>query len=99
MIDTKELQLKYINLYKQLRRYIWDYPSVRLLANLEISIFDRFPNLDEVYKYASYLKTSADRVTDRDSDVMKAFNDLFDEIESCSDSGMYVTLNQVREVI
>lgn len=100
MINTSELQQAYIDLYVQLMRYIWDYSSVQILARLEIATYKRFPDVDEVRRYLNLLRMSARTVTRDDEDVMNAFDDFQDVLDSIDDnSAMYAKLDEVEEVI
>ena len=100
MTNTSELQQAYIDLYVQLMRYIWDYSSVQIIARLEIATYKRFPDVDEVKRYLNLLRMSARTVTRDDEDVMNAFDDFQNVLDSIDDnSAMYAKLDEVEEVI
>ena len=100
MTNTSELQQAYIDLYVQLMRYIWDYSSVQIIARLEIATYKRFPDIDEVKRYLNLLRISARTVTRDDEDVMNAFDDFQNVLDSIDDnSAMYAKLDEVEEVI
>lgn len=100
MTNTSELQQAYIDLYVQLMRYIWDYSSVQIIARLEIATYKRFPDIDEVKRYLNLLRMSARTVTRDDEDVMNAFDDFQNVLDSIDDnSAMYAKLDEVEEVI
>ena len=100
MISGNELQNAYIDLYSELRRYIWSYQDVRTLANLEIETFKRFPDIDQVRKYLNLMEMSARFVTNDDEDVMLAFQDFKDVLDSIdSPDHLYAKLSEVEEAL
>lgn len=48
MITLSDLKRQYVKLYSEVRNYIWPFDTVEDLANLEIAIFSRFPDMHEV---------------------------------------------------
>lgn len=50
MITLQDLTREYVKLYECVRRYIWPYDTVEDLAELEIAIYNRFPNIEDVRK-------------------------------------------------
>lgn len=48
MISLQDLTRQYVKLYKCLREYIWPFDIVADLAELEIAVYNRFPDIDEV---------------------------------------------------
>lgn len=48
MLDLVDLKKYYVNMYKEIRNYIWDFNTVECLAELEVSVFRRFPDLVEI---------------------------------------------------
>ena len=99
MIDTKELQRAYINMYSAMRNYIWDYNAVKSLANLEVETFSAFPDIQKVRTYLNILKLYARQTTDNDPDVLDTFDEFNDILEKCETSNIYSSLMQVEEVL
>lgn len=50
MISLQDLKRKYVEFYSEIKNYIWPFDTVKDLADLEIAIFDRFPDMHEVRK-------------------------------------------------
>ena len=50
-VTSKDIQARYIKLYKFLMQYLWEYPTVEALANLELECYKTFPNKDAMLKY------------------------------------------------
>lgn len=97
MISNTELQNAYVELYKILRNYIWDYNTVVKIADLEIACFQTCPNLGEVKFQLSRLKLSCINTIHEDEDLLGAF-DEFDELLNSSNT-YYVKIDKVNEVI
>ena len=96
MISGNDLQRAYIDLYKEMRRYLWSYEAMRTLAMLEVSIYDRFPDIQHVRSYTIILRSIASNITEDDPDVMSKFDNLFKVIDDSEN--MYSLLPQVQEV-
>lgn len=89
MISAKDLQRAYVNLYRQLRNYVWDVDTVEHLANFEIEVYNRFPDLAEIKRLFEILKKDTADVVEMEQedsevytyedtleDVIKAFDDV-----------------------
>lgn len=97
MINSEELQTAYTRLYKQLRKYTWDFCTVQLIADLEISVYRRIPNMSEIRSVFSKLRSAVQDIVRDDGEFQSevdAFQARLDE-----DDEVYTKLNQVREVI
>ncbi len=55
-VTSKDIQAKYIKLYKFLMQYLWEYPTVEALANLELECYKTFPDKDAMLKYLRELE-------------------------------------------
>ena len=98
MIADTELQQCYIDLYKQVRNYIWDYSAACCLADLEIETFNRFPNISRVRYYLSQFMSHCNYILRDDTELMLAFNKFFNRLDD-SDDTSYSKLYKVSEVI
>ena len=97
MLTSPNLQQAYIEMYKAIREYIWDFRTVETLANLEIETFVAFPNLLKVKQLYSELKLLTNDVAAEDKDLeksMKKFGDLLEDVNS-----LYLKPYIVNEVI
>ena len=70
MITTNDLQRLYVDMYKQIREYLWPFRIVEALADLEIACYKAFPDIDEVKKcfrrLSSEIKFQADKENDEE---------------------------------
>lgn len=97
MLTSPNLQQAYVEMYKALREYIWEFRTVETLANLEIETFVAFPNLLKVKQLYSELKLLTNEVAAEDKELeksMKKFGDLLENVNS-----LYLKPYIVNEVI
>jgi len=97
MLTSPDLQQAYIEMYKALREYIWEFRTVETLANLEIATFAAFPNLLKVKQLYSELKLLTNEVAAEDKGLeksIKKFGDLLENVDS-----LYLKPYVVNEVI
>ena len=97
IIDMHDLSYAYIRLYRQLRNYIWPYETVEHIAELEIAVHNRFPNLDDVRKHFNLLYNDIKRSDIEDEDLDKAVEQFRFRIESENDT-VYAILPMTEEV-
>lgn len=102
VITSSDLQVKYERLYKFLMGFLWEFSVVQDLANLEISIFKRFPDKDEMLKCLKELDfdishTYNELAEDDDTEFKDAFEDLQAAIEEFENPGC--ELYSVEEVV
>ena len=102
VITSSDIQVKYEKLYKFLMDFLWEFQTVQALANLEIAIFKRFPDKDEMIKCLSELKRSIsftynEMAEDDEVEFKDAVEDLESAIENFEDPGC--ELYSVEEVL
>lgn len=97
MISFADIQVAYNNLYKQIRKYLWDFQAVEALADLEIACYRTCQDLQEISSALNRFVTYTLEVRREDADLDKAINDLQSLINS--DTSTYAKLNRVNEVI
>ncbi len=71
VITSQDIQNSYINLYYFMMDYLWDLKVVKELAELEISIYKRFPDKDEMSNCLHKLHY----------DIQNTYNELADDGE------------------
>lgn len=83
MIAAAMIQQAYIDLYKQIRNYIWDYDTVVKLAELEVAAYMAFPDIDKVRYALDQLKVelNSSDVYAEDEDLQKAVDDFSDTLD------------------
>lgn len=97
IIDMHDISYAYVKLYRELRNYIWPYETVEHIAELEIAVHNRFPNLQDVRTYFNLLRQDINRSNIDDEDLDKAVEQFESYIES-DDNTVYATLPKTEEV-
>lgn len=96
MVSSANIQTAYNQMYAEVRKYVWDFPAVACLADLEIAIYKTCQNLADVrnkfYRFRSFLT----ELLHTDEDLAKRVDALESLIHGDS---VYVKLNQVEEVV
>ena len=104
VITSSDIQVCYEHLYTFLMNYLWEFPVVQSLANLEIAIFKRFPSKDEMENCLRDLKlnisyTYNELANDDEPEFKEAFEELEEVIENFDDEKAGCELYSVEEVI
>lgn len=102
VVTSSDIQVKYEQLYHFLMGFLWEFQTVQALANLEIAIFKRFPDKDEMQRCLRDLKNSIcytynEMAQDDESEFKEAVEDLEQAIEDYDNTGL--ELYGVEEVI
>lgn len=99
MITATQLQGLYNKLYKEIRKYIWDFETVNALADLEVETYKSFPDMDELVKRFEAFKrcVMTTDILQEDKDTKKAL-DAFEEAINSEDCTMYANLTTFQEV-
>ena len=97
MVSAKEIQNCYVNMYKQVRNYVWDFDTVELLANLEAEIYSTFPNIDKLKSYFIRFKQCVKDASKDDEELEQSIEHLEDSIDQAS--SIYCKLERVQEVV
>lgn len=104
IITSQDLQNDYIKFYIYMMGYLWDLKVVTNLANLEMAIFKRFPNKEEMQKYIETLEPCIRDTFGVEEDLDSAefeaaFEVLKDDIENYEDIGYDIfTVEQALDV-
>lgn len=96
-ISNLDLQQLYIDLYKELRRYIWPINTVSAIADLEVATFKVCPTLDDIRLSLDTLKYLLREKAAEDDDLKAAFDAFQSSIQDIDT--VYTILNKVEEVI
>ena len=91
MISAKELQRKYRKLYVALRNYIWPFRVIEYIADLEIAVYQTFPDIFNVKIAFNVLRINCLRLVPDDEEMIKAF-DAFEELLESEDT-LYAKLD------
>jgi hypothetical protein len=104
LTTSADIQVKYEHLYKFLMNFLWEFPVVQSIAKLEMAIFKKFPDKDEMLtclynlkKDISYTYNELDQ--DDDPEFKKAMEDLENTIEDYDEENTGCELYAVNEVL
>lgn len=97
MISYADIQVQYNNLYREVRRYMWSFPAVQDLADLEIACYQTCPNLSAIRSAFIKFRQYASELMREDEDLKAQFDAFQDLIDS--DNTTYAKLMQVKEVL
>lgn len=94
IITSQDIQNRYIDLYLFMMDYLWDLKVVKELANLEIAIYKRFPDKDEMSNCLHTLhydiqNTYNELADDGNGDFKKYYEALDDAIENFDPNSGY----------
>lgn len=93
----QDLQTAYNDLYRQLAKYVWPVETVKLLADLEVAVFQVFPDVSSVRALFTKLRNATYYIDVADSDEYHAQFDTFSDKLSTL-CNIYLSLNSVSEV-
>lgn len=98
MISSKEIQHRYVKMYEKLRNYIWGFETVEKLANLEIEVYNSFPDISKIQSFFNSLYQDVKTVFDEDEELAEAV-DAFKKFIESIESDFYLKLDKVQEAI
>ncbi len=83
VITSSDIQVRYEQLYRFLMDFLWEFSVVQQIANLEIAIFKRFPDKDEMLKCLRELRTAISYTyNELDQADEPEFKETFDKLET-----------------
>ena len=98
MTNSAELQTAYNKFYANIRNYIWDFKTVESLAELEIGIYKRFPNIEDVKKSLDKLGVKISKTMQDDEDFKRSFEKLKNLLSDTDSKNVYTTLRDINIV-
>lgn len=93
MISNVDIKRMYVNLYKCLRNYFWDYGFVRVLVDLEDACLRRFPNMKDVRRLSLQLYNMCSDTRKQDEELQSSFDKFRKTVENNDCEYAYVPLN------
>lgn len=96
MLNSSQLKNAYNYLYEQMRKYIWNFDTVKLLAEIEVSCYTAFPNINELKYKCDRLQFAIKPIAQDDEDLQKSLDELVELLDSDS---IFMKLDSVEEVI
>ena len=97
MVSTYKLHQQYIRLYREFRRFIWNWDTVYALAELETEVFQAFPDLNCIRKILEELGRCVKDVQVNDEWLTGELVAMQNLVTDNTD--VYLKLKSVREVV
>lgn len=98
MVNSNKLQINYIELYKSMRKYIWDLDAVEALAAVEVETYKSFPNIDTLRSLLDRLRMHINATMSDDDELKGTFDDFYDALNDNSSNDLYSNLKSFKEV-
>ena len=100
MLSCNDYRRAYQDLYSAMRSYLWGVDVFEILANLEVSVYDAFVDVETVDRCFSKLERAIKALdVDKDdedvAEALKNFRELLDDKES----QQYLPIYKVNEVL
>lgn len=91
-INSQDIQNVYMKFYTFMMQYLWNLDVVKNLANLEIAVFQRFPDKEEMEKAVNALEiqikdTMKDEENPENKGFLESFETLKEYIQEYTDNG------------
>lgn len=85
-------------MYEKLRNYVWDFDTVEKLANLEVAVYNSFPDISQIQLLFNSLYLDVRQVFDEDEELQEVV-DAFKEFIESIEGDFYLKLDKVQEAI
>lgn len=96
MVSSALIHNSYNELYKAMRKYVWDFPVVSALADLEVSTYKKFQDLSDTKTKFYRLRSLIVDMFPIDEELKNVY-DAFEEI--LENTEVFVKINKVEEVL
>lgn len=97
MISCNVIQQLYVDLYRCLRRYIWDFNVIKIIAQLEVLCYTAFSDIHDICNCLNNLYSFISPACSDDDELHRAIVKFQDAVSS--QDVPYVKLFRVREVL
>lgn len=82
MLSLVDLKKYYVKMYSELRNYVWNFNTINHLAELEIAVYRRFPDVLEIRSKFDALYMCIRDICDEDEDLSAVVNNFKNIINS-----------------
>lgn len=98
MINSSLFRIAYEKFYTEMRNYLWNIPTLELLAAVEVETYQSFVDAKELERKLSKLYMAIKKIADDDEYLKKAYDDFYNLVEDNLESEPYFALYKVEEV-
>ena len=96
MISSVDIKRQYVNLYRQLREFLWDFPFVCKLVDLEDESLRKFPDMRKVRSISQELYNMSKSARHESEELQQAFSDFLKTVQEneCEYSYLFNNVKQ-----
>lgn len=93
MVSSVDIKRQYVNLYRQLREFLWDFPFVCKLVDLEDESLRRFPDMRKVRSISQELYNMSKSARQESKELQQAFSDFLKTVQGNECEYSYLCTN------
>lgn len=98
MISSTFFMTAYEKFYNEMRNYLWDIPTLELLADVQMSAYKAFVDTEELIQSLERLYRAIKPIALEDEYLQEAYDEFKKCVEDNKESNAYFTLYRVEEV-
>lgn len=80
----------YIRLYKELRKYLWDFDTVNLIADIELSAYKSFPDVAQLKLLLGRLRQNLFETLREDDELRKSLEDFEESVNDNQEVVLFI---------
>lgn len=98
MVNSSDIQLAYIDLYKQIRKYVWDIDSVELIAKIEDEANKSFPDIGNLNHLLDHLKQIS-KENELDKELLDSIDKFKNILVDVNSDDIYTSIISFKEIV
>ena len=96
--NSAYFRVAYEKFYVEMRDYLWDFDTLKLLADVEVATYNAFIDMKDLEQKLLKLYQRIKPAAQEDEYLQEAYDNFYNMIEDSKDSTIYFKLYQVEEV-
>lgn len=98
MVNSSDIQLAYVDLYKQIRKYVWDIDSVELIAKIEDEANKSFPDVGNLNHLLDQLKQIS-KENELDKELLDSIDKFKNILVNINSDDIYTSIISFKEIV
>lgn len=98
MVNSSDIQLAYVDLYKQIRKYVWDIDSVELIAKIEDEANKSFPDIGNLNHLLDHLKQIS-KENELDKELLDSIDKFKNILVDVNSDDIYTSIISFKEIV
>lgn len=98
MVNSSDIQLAYVDLYKQIRKYVWDIDSVELIAKIEDEANKSFPDVGNLNHLLDQLKQIS-KENELDKELLDSIDKFKNILVDINSDDIYTSIISFKEIV